>query len=1358
MALLECQTPKGWGTLWGSPWGGPSTPATPGGPLPFISPFDIYCVCGPSMVFIQTYIGVSTTPGSHFTVDIPTQDLIIESNDSVDAFLFIDSFVPSDYTIEAVIKFENLPPTLSDLPNKALFLGVVNITGACVGLFFSQTDLGYAGAVNGAMQVLPNSQGIINQAEYFVIRIAVNSTLGAAYVYITSVTEAINIGQHLRFILPLIPYTSLPPGTQEGTHMHVLGTAGDPSKAWLDSICLATGALIPNLPPIANAGTDQAARLCQIVQLDGSASFDPEGQPLSYQWRLIDAPVKSMFVFGGLDGKTYPLLVPTGFTNKFYSTAFGGLDPIPIVVGTDVLVVAGKPYTIMAQGADINGDYVQIDGFFLPDNLVNAAFKVIKQNGLNGSTNVKMTFLPDVPGFYKFDLTVFDGSLYSTASVSVVNVLESFLPRGCTPDLRFLWDYLSDFWDLVEDRERIETIWSGAAQQAATELYTLWQVEYSKSLRDIQRTFIRRWLHYDLFLREPFPEITKTRSVWRGVETVPLSNAGAVYAGQKLTLSIPFADDLVTVTVTTPGVLSPQKLAGELKKLLQAVDKRFNVTAVFFDPLNTSLNIYAPFPFTIIGPGTTLPFLPYAAGPTNEPLVQQVSGLLTAPTVYKAPFSLLGLDIQENDIFYTLSATGETLVSRVVSIADNPTDAFRFQRIILKDPLPLSVTSDWGIGMRSTSTQLNFWDGLCTSSDMALYEVVDGTTGSVAFFTSKVLGATKGNGNDIGIATDAILVDYFAQPTRFTVSFWGVYRRGYMPIESVIVDIPLLQRVIKDPPESSVLRRNVDFYIEDFRDKHCIRFDQGIFQVELFEPLPRLWAEYTYLDNRPDIEANFGLPVEFTLDDLSKLGTGTDYLSAVRGLWYAYLNGPTLYNLRVGTQILLGLPFAEEDGVIEEIRTDFSPVSGRVLVRDSANPEVVRSYTFPKKLVLEVNPATGVAYKEGDKVTQFAPLVTGAEVIDWVKDPTYFQGFINQGFFYEIEKFHRFLIRVDSAAFNLAALLFVKSFILKVKPTYTYPLFIVRAQVPDTEIDVDDVIVSLGTLSLYDGAIMKQPFTVPPPFGGPLDLVSTYESATMFDQPDPSPGWKPVASNLPPAAPAGLLSGHWVNAFDTSSIDNTNNTYPVLPNADLGITWGFDRGNIAPEMFIVGVGRDTTNYSGGPALPKFDDVFVFDRPVWKDIDPFVFGQTFLLHVPPGAQRGALLMEYMDSAPYGMTVNTMQLWLKGRSKPTDSNFILEVWVNGVLQFSDGFTHTFNSQNICWTDVGPPYTGPPFFLCQPMLAFAIAPGDEVQARIRPAGPGHSRPYFTGIMLVMGEAIPWAFGVPVPASPQYSLVKML
>jgi hypothetical protein len=49
----------------------------------------------------------------------------------------------------------------------------------------------------------------------------------------------------------------------------------------------------PNTPPVADAGPDQTVNVGATVQLDGSGSSDPDGDPLSFNWQFIAKPAGS---------------------------------------------------------------------------------------------------------------------------------------------------------------------------------------------------------------------------------------------------------------------------------------------------------------------------------------------------------------------------------------------------------------------------------------------------------------------------------------------------------------------------------------------------------------------------------------------------------------------------------------------------------------------------------------------------------------------------------------------------------------------------------------------------------------------------------------------------------------------------------------------------------------------------------------------------------------------------------------------------------------------------------------------------------------------------------------------------------
>ncbi len=936
----------------------------------------------------------------------------------------------------------------------------------------------------------------------------------------------------------------------------------------------------------------------------------------------------------------------------------------------DVIVVAGLPYTIMTTGTDGNGFYVAVDGYVLPDDLPGVTFKYLYQNGISGTTTVKPTFYPDIPGIFKFDLAVFDGGLTSSPAVMIINVTESPVPRGCIPDVSFLWNYLSNFWalgELREDRGRITTFWRALAQVAATNLLTLWQIDYNKSLRDTQRTFQRRWLHYDSVLEETQPEVTKLRALFNGCRTGDMPMAGtSAFTADTITLTSPVLATPAVFTVPG-GALTPSILAGLMQNAF-ANSQILVRTIVDRTSTNAYLRVDAPFPFTISETGAL-----FVETVNTHP--GGTAGIAIGVRAYKVERSLQFLGLQEGDLL-----TLDGAAYRILRVADDASDTWPFQRVTLEEDLPAMVDTIWNIPCVATSTTLDFYNALLTEGDIATFAVLDNTTNTETLLDVLVYGAAADSTSALPVGAVPLGV-YLLDSVRYEVQFLRARRYRYIPLNPLVVDIPYLQDRVQVLDDTTVLRRNIDFFIETFRGQNTIRFDRSVWDVA---PPDHIWAETTYIDNKPNIEGNFGIPAAFTLDDLNQLPSNVDYLSAVRGLWYSYFNGPTLFNLRAGSQILLGLPFAEETGTITEIRTDFSLTQGRILVQDLDRQEIIRSYTFPASLQMEQNPTTKTVYAVGDLVQQFAPLVTGVEVLDWIKDPLWFEGYMSQGVFFEIEKFHKFLVRVDSAAFNLPALLFVRSFILRIKPTYTYPLFVVQQKIADTEISVTDEVLATGTLLLFDGACF------------PHGMIST-----MFDDPK-SPG------------------GGWWNQFDAGY----NTTPPVFPNPE-PVVWGYDKDLLCPEDYILATGCTTFTVA---TIPDFDNIFAWDTPVTTSVMA-LFEASWVTSVPYPA--GLVLFEPTTLLANG-TINNIRITIVGDPQGTDPDYMLILTKNGV-----------DLTPIAFTDP----TSSPFMLDTP-VSIPVSIGDILQARVVSAGTSSTSPFWKSIFVEAAAEVSWSYDTTLPA----------
>lgn len=1155
---MSCEQFSGWGEgPWGGAgWGGPAE-VTPGGPIPSVSPFNTYCVgpCGP-ITLLTTFDEVTETyaAGQIVTTFPAEDDFRMTSGGAVSTAttsVRINKVPTANWTMEVTFRLMDLPSDLLSLTTRHAYVGMASNNSSSAGLFFSQAGILYTGGVrhgvgnvlvlNQPTQLLPDSYGLVQEGVYYTLRIAVEESTRTTYVYLTESEQLPLTGHQLRYILPSVVVSSAFDTPIVGTTLSVAGTAMEPTTMDFNSICLGDGLLIPNLPPIAVAGQDFAARQCSILRLNGELSHDPEGVGITYQWKLVDAPVGSQDVTTCDDAST---VAPTPLTNKVYSPQLSAAHTLDPIVPGDVLQIAGSVLDVATVGTDGGGFFLTVTTFAIPAPSSNVSAKVLRKRGLVGSTTAHPTYYAGKSGVYRFSLVVSDGQYLSPPSDVVASVMESEVPRGITPDLSFLWGYLSNFWGMVEGKESIEVLWSALAQITASELLAAWQHDYSKGLRDISRLFQRRWLHYDTVVSEPFPDLSKFKYLAGGVLSGVIPAGGINLAGK--TVSV-LGGVVGSKTVHFyGGTLTPAQVRDQLQTQL---GDSFQVELL---PYSTDYKVRVTsskyFEFT----GGTATLFTY---PSVNGTLSGTGGATTGLRVYRVGVGLGGLGVTDGD-YLVLGG----VAYRIVRVLSDAADPYQQQRVLLYSDIPLSAGSSWSIHRPVTSAYLDFYKTLVTIGDLAYFRVFDAATGVVTSAAVKVLAVPQYGLNSELLVDFAPLLLALEDPSRYTVLLESVQRRTYIPVDSLVREIPYLQERIKDAPATEVLRQNIDFFVEEYRGSRCIRFataDSPSPDVwQHVAPPVRMWAEVTYLDNRPTVEAQYGIPAGFTLDDLSALPPNADYLSVVRGLWHSHLAGPTMRSLRAGAHILLGLPFAEEAGTIVEVEPRWSPTHGRLLVKDTAAPNLVRSYTYPNSLSLEINESTGKAYAVGDAVPQFTVLVNGVELTDYVSTPEWWVPYQQQGAMWEIEKFFRFLVRVDSAAFSLPTLLFVKSFVNRVKPTYTYPLFMVRKNLSTPTVSVTDVVRFGVKLRLFD------------------HLCQNMGIGRLFDDPDPGGGFMTQADSNAP--------------FEAS---------PVHPTSAPVVLWGMDREALCPQDYITGTACMTL---GAPTPAAVDGIYLLDSGLFTD--------------------------------------------------------------------------------------------------------------------------------------------------------------
>ena len=173
-----------------------------------------------------------------------------------------------------------------------------------------------------------------------------------------------------------------------------------------------------NTIPVANAGPDRAVPLSSIVELDGTASSDLDGDELTYSWKL-KKPGGSQAVLSTLSGAR-PTFVPDVHGNYTATlTVSDGqrtkTDNVTVTTNANLAPVAraGVDHPALAAGQKI-----VLDGSASTDadgDLLTYAWAITKKPGAStaplGSPNaVRSTFTADVNGKYTFTLTVTDPS------------------------------------------------------------------------------------------------------------------------------------------------------------------------------------------------------------------------------------------------------------------------------------------------------------------------------------------------------------------------------------------------------------------------------------------------------------------------------------------------------------------------------------------------------------------------------------------------------------------------------------------------------------------------------------------------------------------------------------------------------------------------------------------------------------------------------------------------------------------------------------------------------------------------------------------------------------------------------------
>ena len=707
-------------------------------------------------------------------------------------------------------------------------------------------------------------------------------------------------------------------------------------------------------------------------------------------------------------------------TTKFYSHSTTPNNKRPLadlaytnidaLIGSIIQLDGRKSYDPEGNSLEFHWRFVQLPS---SSGLTDSSFRNIRPNGS------AVSFIPDVLGLYVVELTVNDGGLDSEPKTCLVNVKLSQVPvgEGTVPDAQFLWQYISNFWSLVEDRQYITSIWSSVIQLIGAELIKLWSNDYNKSLKTIQENVQRRWqrVHTITDLTgQPQRVIAGTTSDGDdGGTGDPEESPGS---GNTSIFYVPKSSSDLTLLDANYGAKGRVVvLNGEGRTISRVYNKDVGGTdysvAVLEDQVLDGL----------VGVTWRVPHLLHTPG-------------LSLEDAGVRPGDVIVFEVRRRDVGYVAE-----LRAQVVGVTG--------QRAGFEFTL----------------------DTLSTGSDTIdrelFYQLVRDIR--IASRTESDESAERKSEALIGFMPPG--VNLAARPFsryRMTLTAKKILHSTVVPIADEAVSIPALQEQLYEP--DVILRENLDYTIEG----GSLLFASGLFTP--LDPAPEVfWAETIFYDNSGVIENNFGRLVSLSKDDLTEKQTRAPYLSAVKGLFYAMTNGPSVGNIRLGLQILLGLPFAEERGIILSIEEGYSTDAdgndlSRMLVEDvdatGQRTGFRRTYFYPTVVGLETNSITGLPYAEGDTIQQWAPVSKGVEVQDYVRYPKWWQHALRG---LEILKFFTFRVVVDTQVFDTNDAVFAFDFVKTIKPAYTRVLVAVLTSLYD-DIDIEEDLIQRGTLSLYD--------------------------------------------------------------------------------------------------------------------------------------------------------------------------------------------------------------------------------------------------------------------------------------------------
>ena len=1007
--------------------------------------------------------------------------------------VILDSFTfEVEFTVGAY-----LPTSFSD-PASRVFIGINNPAGYGFGLLVSSKGLAVASAKLDPKPVPLHGSGALVYSDdgtpkAVVVRGVVSD--GRLAIYTADASEAydtlggpswwLHPNLDLRYNVPalqtpgdtasgLLLYCSAQTAAGLSAKFPSQNLQGETAIVLIKSLRLSTTALLPTERPLASIAAAMQVLLRTATVLDGSESRDKYGAAISYAWEIEQAPVGST---AKLQGSSLALVDTSGATSTtgdvvvVYGTPTGKANALRLKiwnpgvasqslaaefsngtlyvrVGTDVHSIANTTaldlqsslYGLLCDAND--EDTARLFSVYLAYP-TSTGLGLLREgdytfSGGAGSTLATPMLFVDVPGMYSLSLVVNNGTRNSLKATHAFLAMATDNLVGRVQDADYIFKYLPDFWNMVENKAQISDAWSAVAQLVSADMLNVWQNAFSRHLKDISRKYRRHWLSFDSSVDMPAPSIVSVANYRAqlggtglgsdvGMFTEPVAYAYTYAPPAELpTPCLALADSWpgkVTRLVSCTAGQGNWKLTFSSegvpvsKPITTGTDGRFVYDALCTDPAKSRLVKSGTADLSAVGSASYLRWPGYSNSTTTE-VVGGTKHLRLLPLDAGAAFAHVidGLPF----VFDVVQQVQPTIVLKPFLQFDATVDLTAFS---------LEIGDCISVTFKDPYTQ----DGVVVHLPI---EAFDSTVMFVAWEPAvAALNALAIESQDARIWTEADVLGLACTFMQFhycqsllpeqdlehvpylghnTIDFTLLENKHYRVRNSQIEFLPAVTgqvhcsgttvasglgqfdftagmalRVLTGPVGVyKILERHADGAVVLDRPLLWNSSINGTVTADVLRysyanvPPVRFWAELSFFDNWRSVENTFGLAVGVPKKYLTDRGVATSYLDIVKSLCYAFMHTSTATTLQMVANTIAGYGFVGEASQIIYVEYP-AEGNGTVVLRNKFQQDY--TLTFPRNAIFSINPKTGRTYKAHEYLDNGTG--TGEDYADSQVDP-----------------------------------------------------------------------------------------------------------------------------------------------------------------------------------------------------------------------------------------------------------------------------------------------------------------------------------------------------------------------------------